>query len=172
MKTFVLLTLLSLVTFGVGQNATEVNPADIVTLDPPVLELKEFAATAEIKIALKSKPNIPKCTLYVEAPNLSFDKCALEYDQNNYNVAQSLKIVPLPYLTPADAAREVPVNIKVWCPGYSFHNRSIGYKVKRSPLPCGTCSVTGVSLTFLLGFLISFTYSRYSCLPGSSLQDF
>ncbi|KAI9138915.1 hypothetical protein BKA69DRAFT_1088626 [Paraphysoderma sedebokerense] len=143
MKTFVLLTLLSFVAFGAAQNVTDANPAEMISLDPPSLELKDFAATAEIKISLKAKPNNAKCTLYFEAPNLSFDKCALEYDPNNYNVAQTLKIVPLPYLTTADIAREIPINIKIWCPGYSFHNRSIGYKVKRSRLSCGTCTVFG-----------------------------
>lgn len=138
MKTCALLTLLSIVTLSGAQSA-----ADYFTLDPPNLTVNDFNAGAEIKLALKNKPDAPKCSVYVEAPSLSFDKCALDYSPENYNVAQALKIVPIPFQTAAQEAREIPLNLKVWCPGSPAHNQTVAYTVKRGALAAGQCIVSG-----------------------------
>ncbi|KAI9141704.1 hypothetical protein BKA69DRAFT_1138294 [Paraphysoderma sedebokerense] len=122
--------------------ASAATGAELFQFEPAVLELNDFNAGAEVKVALKVAPK-EKTTIYFEGPNLSFDKCSLDFEPATYNTAQVIKVVPVPYQTAAQEPREVPMNFKLWSPGYDGHNQTVAYTVKRGPLAAGQCNVNG-----------------------------
>lgn len=115
-----------------------------LTFDPPLLNLDRFTADeAPVAVSLKEKPNGP-VSIYLEAPNLIFSECKLDFNTKNWDQKQTVKVSAIPYLTVAAANRKIKAKL-CYCDktNTELHKSCQDYNVDRSKGNGFSCNISG-----------------------------
>jgi hypothetical protein len=119
-------------------------------VDRPGLSWAEgTAAGDEIKISLQQPPTEGNSRVYFQGANSRFDRCALDFTKDNWNVPQSLRIVPVDYMETRDQDRMVPIMFTLYNDrplGHPGHNQTFTFPTQRGRYGMGQCHVTGAAL--------------------------
>lgn len=79
---------------------------------PPKLDVPFRKGEANFTVKLSKKPS-GHAKVYFTVENMQFNKCMLEFNDENWDKAQSLSLVTLPYFTEADTNRELTAKFKI-----------------------------------------------------------
>lgn len=117
--------------------------ANSIVVKPPFLNLVNSPTFGTpVQVCLSKKP-VSAVTVYVEAPNLGFSNCKVDFTPANWNKPQTIRIIPFPYLTPADKNRDVRTLFKASSDDPQFNTAEKKYQVVRAGGAGATCVAAG-----------------------------